>query len=714
MNNTLVSDIEENLVFDGIGDLEIDFDGIGEDLLAFQEDEMVQQALHRGVDLKKYGADLEKDLRKAENDSVLQYVENSQQVIDLHRQMQECDGVLARMQEMLLGFQADLSGISEEIKHLQDESLSMSIRLKNRRAAEEKLHKFLENSSLSPELAASIVGPDVTEQFLDAVVCLSSKLRYLSQAKPAEDGSSLDLAPIETYAGRTLLPDLEKLRMRVISKAREYFINQFNAIRKPKTNVQVLQQNALVRYAPLFQFVQLEAQQVAEELRTTYIECMGKTLQNVFKNYSSGLGKFESVIASKNDLIAVEEATLKSMFTQKVVSKRNDSFSLGERDKILDQIESEPVLLHVAAAESAKFPYEVILRSIMKHLCDAATNEFLFVIDFFKVNTRDTFNKIFGRTLSLILENLENYLLNCYDAVGILLMIKINQSLRMVMQRRRIPILDSLFDRISLLLWPRFKFVLDANFKSIKTANPKKLGTIDLTTHYVSRRYAEIVASILSLQWGSGASNDNMGIASGGDNMLQNDLQQMRIEMISLLERLASSLNSNKEKKVFTINNYDQILNVFQERRIVCEEVQKFDDLLMQQRELFAEEEIRAFFPRLISFVVQTEQAMAEHIAAGNSVALVLDDAIVESLVREFSANWRTGIQQINDDVLSYFANFRNGMEILKQVLTQLLLYYTRFQDIIKKSWIRPPAFCRDIVSTATILMEIKKIVRTF
>jgi hypothetical protein len=110
-----------------------------------------------------------KDLRKAENDSVLQYVENSQQVIDLHRQMQECDGVLARMQEMLLGFQADLSGISEEIKHLQDESLSMSIRLKNRRAAEEKLHKFLENSSLSPELATSIVGPDVTEQFLDAV-----------------------------------------------------------------------------------------------------------------------------------------------------------------------------------------------------------------------------------------------------------------------------------------------------------------------------------------------------------------------------------------------------------------------------------------------------------------------------------------------------------------------------------------------------------------
>jgi hypothetical protein len=82
--------------------------------------------------------------------------------------------------------------------------------------------------------------------------------------------------------------------------------------------------------------------------------------------------------------------------------------------------------------------------------------------------------------------------------------------------------------------------------------------------------------------------------------------------------------------------------------------------------------------------------------------------------VKDFASSWRGGIQQINDDVLAYFANFRNGMEILKQVLTQLLLYYTRFQEIIKKSWTRTPSFARDIVSTATILMEIKRYSRTF
>ena len=42
---------------------EINFAEIDDDLALFQEDDMVQQALHRGVDLKKYGNELERDLR---------------------------------------------------------------------------------------------------------------------------------------------------------------------------------------------------------------------------------------------------------------------------------------------------------------------------------------------------------------------------------------------------------------------------------------------------------------------------------------------------------------------------------------------------------------------------------------------------------------------------------------------------------------------------
>ena len=129
------------------------------------------------------------------------------------------------------------------------------------------------------------------------------------------------------------------------------------------------------------------------------------------------------------------------------------------------QIEWEPILVHVAHAEGQRFPYEVILRSVLKHLVDAASNEFLFLCDFFKTQPKDTFNRyiytmhyctilysailtihypllyhtyylntttlcerIFGRTMSLVLESIENYLLSCADVVGLLIMIKVRHT----------------------------------------------------------------------------------------------------------------------------------------------------------------------------------------------------------------------------------------------------------------------------------------------
>jgi hypothetical protein len=48
----------------GDGDEAIDFDEIDEDLARFQEDEVVKSALHRGVDLRKYGHELSKQLKE--------------------------------------------------------------------------------------------------------------------------------------------------------------------------------------------------------------------------------------------------------------------------------------------------------------------------------------------------------------------------------------------------------------------------------------------------------------------------------------------------------------------------------------------------------------------------------------------------------------------------------------------------------------------------
>lgn len=320
------------------------------------------------------------------------------------------------------------------------------------------------------------------------------------------------------------------------------------------------------------------------------------------------------------------------------MTKRGDAFSLGDRSKTLEQIEQEPLLVHVALAENNKVFYEEIFRSTLKHLIDAATNEFLFIVDFFRTSPKDTFNRIYGKTIAGLLENFENYLVACHDVVGLLLLIRMTHLFRLVMQRRRIPILDPMFDRIAMLLWPRFKQLLDANVKSLKqTMAVRRMNAQDLSPHYVTRRYAEFVASIVILNIvtastsqhqqvqqsqqellaqlsaaGLGEANDltagmmGMDLAGGGGElMIRQDINMLRNELVALLERSAAQIPAYKEQRVFLINNFDQVLSVFQERGLMSEEVQSFETLLMQQRELFAEEEIKAFFPRLISFVAQ-------------------------------------------------------------------------------------------------------------
>ena len=57
------------------------------------------------------------------------------------------------------------------------------------------------------------------------------------------------------------------------------------------------------------------------------------------------------------------------------------------------------------------------------------------------------------------MESVEAYLAESYDAVGLLLLIRLTRDHQLIMSRRRVPVLDATFDRVNLSLWPRFKKV---------------------------------------------------------------------------------------------------------------------------------------------------------------------------------------------------------------------------------------------------------------
>lgn len=726
---------------------EIDFDELDDYLELFQQDGVIKEALSKGVDLRQYAQQIDAELRGAEAASVAQYVAKSADIVELHDQVQACDNLLAKMQEMLLGFQADLGGISDEIRHLQDESIGMNVRLKNRRATESKLQVFLDQVALAPSLVRSIDEGEVNEAYLHSLVALSGKLKYAAMASgnandgqaAGQDDQGLGLVPpSQIIACRDVAAPLEKLRARAVTRIREYLLAKINDVKKPKTNVQMVQQNTLLPMKYLVVFLRDHTPQVEAEFREVYAEAMSKTLVGVFRAYHAGLLKLHEEVAARSDLLAIEEQSLKGLFTSRVnLSKRSDTFSIADREQILETAATPPVLLHVAQQENQRLPYEAIFRSVQQHLMDSSTSEYLFLLEFFRPAgsssaeaMRDLFMRVFAKTLSLCLENLENYLFTCYDALGLLLMIRVTYAQRLVMEKRRIPCLDAYFDRVALLLWPRFKAVFDLHLMSVRNAKVKKLGAIDLHPHYVIRRYAEFASSVLSLtmytQETSGNDRDGDTEATtissaqmhdnGAGDMVLSNLSLLRDEIMALLARLADQHKVTKDKCVFLINNVDLILTHFQERRVVAAEMSPFEDLLAAQRERFVEEELMASYASLIRFVRAHESAVLKSGGAGSAggAANPVDPAQVEKIVRDFAASWKAGIERMNGNILKYFSNFRNGMEILKLVLTQLLLYYTRFVEVIKRSFDRAPPFQSEIVTTQEILYEIKKYSRSF
>ena len=81
------------------------------------------------------------------------------------------------MEDMLGRFQGNLGNISSEIRTLQEQSQGMSIKLRNRKAFEERLGSFLDNVAISSNLIEGIVNSPVDESYLVIVSALMTVLQ---------------------------------------------------------------------------------------------------------------------------------------------------------------------------------------------------------------------------------------------------------------------------------------------------------------------------------------------------------------------------------------------------------------------------------------------------------------------------------------------------------------------------------------------------------
>ncbi|MBA0721054.1 hypothetical protein Golax_008630 [Gossypium laxum] len=415
-----------------------------------------------------------------------------------------------------------------------------------------------------------------------------------------------------------------------------------------------------------------------------------------FRAYIQALEKLQLDIATSNDLIGVETRST-SLFSRgrEPLKNRSAVFALGERLNVLKEIDQPALIPHIAEASSLKYPYEVLFRSLHKLLMDTATSEYLFCDEFF--GEESIFYEIFAGPFAVIDEHFNSILPNCYDAIGLMLMIRIVHQHQLIMSRRRIPCLDSYLDKVNISLWPRFKMVFDMHLSSLRNANVKLLWEDDSHPHYVMRRYAEFTASLIHIN------------VEYGDGQLELNMERLRMAVDELLMKLAKMFSKPKLQIVFLINNCDMTIAVLKEAGPEGGKIQQhFEEMLKSNTGLFVEELLMEHFSDLIKFV---KTRASEDPNGSNERPISVSE--VEPIVKDFGSRWKGAIELMHKDVITSFSNFLCGMEILRAALTQLLLYYTRLSDCIKRIN-GGAALNKDLVSISSIMYEIRKYSRTF
>lgn len=93
-------------------------------------------------------------------------------------------------------------------------------------------------------MVTGICESDVNDSYVEYLMALKRKFAF-AESDQARGAAALDSVRVE----------LEKLRLKAVERSREFLLMRIFSLSKPKTNFQILQQNVLLRFRYLVQFL---------------------------------------------------------------------------------------------------------------------------------------------------------------------------------------------------------------------------------------------------------------------------------------------------------------------------------------------------------------------------------------------------------------------------------------------------------------------------
>ena len=311
---------------------------------------------------------------------------------------------------------------------------------------------------------------------------------------------------------------------------------------------------------------------------------------------------------------------------------------------------------------------------------DSATSEYLFCHDFW-AGDQAIFREVFAPAVAAVEENLGQFLANCMDMSGIILMVRAHPPLPRVAFNRalirstrrhrfasttstrsscraaapraltptstrrarvRLPVISARYSnawrlaQVNMMLWPRFRVAFDAQLASLRAVSEREVMSADLQAHYITRRYADFAATahLLAPVNGDGQLDQSLVcccrcLCSHSALALTQCMQErLRASLCDLLARMAKLITQRKSQFVFLINNFEAILAVLRDTGARSDDsafvgaersatAQFFTEQLNAQLHLFVDEELADQFNPLVTFVKRAEAAYKRAEAEG-------------------------------------------------------------------------------------------------
>ncbi|KAK6073099.1 Vacuolar protein sorting-associated protein 52 B [Seiridium cupressi] len=547
-------------------ELDLDFGGLSLTDLALSEDAIEESAIvHRSQTVEEY----EQDKTKFE---------------DLHRSIRACDEVLSSVETNLTSFRNDLASVSADIETLQARSTALNVRLENRKAVEKGLGPIVEEMSVSPVVISKIVDGHIDDSWIKALAEVDKRAAaHKKNAAASPSGKGLqDLGPL-----------LEKLVQKAIERIRDFLVAQIKALRSPQINAQIIQQQNFLRFKDLFSFLHKHHATLAEEICRAYQNTMRWYYHNQFSRYEAALRKLKLHTIDKTDVLGNEDTSRKAgvLSSSKIPGPPHDAFNIGRRIDLLKTKDQTALSSYLAEEDNGYHYLELPFRNFNLALIDNAAAEYTFLISFFTpALTYSTisrhFTYIFEPTFAQGHALIKSLVSETYDALGLLLSVRLNQHFQFMLQRRKVPAADGYINGSNMLLWPRLQSVMNAHCESVRAlttalptrpASKSELTKLSAAPHVATQRFGQLMHGILSLS-----------TEAGDDEPVVASLRRLRSEVEAFLTKYSGQWGSDKRKRErFLYNNYSLVLTIISDAtgKFAVEEQEHFEELKTAFRE---------------------------------------------------------------------------------------------------------------------------------